>query len=473
MYFNSLSYFIFLPAVFFLFNFTNERLRWMVLLVASYGFYASFKAPQLLLVLVVVTAASYFCGVYLGRERDEKRRKWIYWSGVACCILILSIMKYLPPLFKTSTESLPYPNLLLSIGVSYFVLQAISYLTDIYLGLVEPEYHLGYQALYLAFFPKLLQGPIERANDLIPQIRQPYRFNYNSVRAGMVLFAWGLFQKVVIADRLAFFADRVYNDVNSYAGFQLLFATYIYALQIFFDFSGYTDMARGTGRIFGITLTQNFNNPYFASSIADFWRRWHISFSRWILDYIFKPLQMAWRGKGQAGTALALLVTFLASGLWHGATAGFIVWGLLHGLYLATSTFYRAYQKKFHKWSGVEKYGWYRIWQAFATFHLVCFTWIFFRANSIDDAMNVVTKMFHYRATSNGWQVLFINGKLEFIIPLAGITLYLLANKFVTPEEPLLFRLPTSVRWAMYTGLVMILMLFNSNSNLTFIYNSF
>jgi len=183
----------------------------------------------------------------------------------------------------------------------------------------------------------------------------------------MLLFTWGLFKKVVVADRLALYADQVYNNVHDYTGLSLIIGTYAFALQIYFDFSAYTDMARGTGRMFSINLTENFNHPYLATSIADFWRRWHISFSRWILDYIFKPLQMEWRNWGQAGTALALIVTFLVCGIWHGATWGFIFWGLLHGIYMAASIYYRPYQKRLHKWLGVEKSTWLKWWQIFVT----------------------------------------------------------------------------------------------------------
>jgi len=473
MFFNSLPYFIFLPVVFFLFHLTQERFRWVVLLGASYGFYASFKAPQLLLVLLAVTAISYFCGVQLAREREERRRKWIMGTGVGCSVLILLVMKSLPLIHGAHPAGFSSPNLLLSLGVSYFVFQGISYVVDSYLEVVEAEHHPGYLALYLAFFPKLLQGPIERAGDLLPQLRQPYRFSYDAVRAGMLLFAWGLFQKVVIADRLGFFVDLVYNDVDSYRGFQLFFATYVYAFQIFFDFSGYTDMARGAACLFGINLTQNFNSPYAATSTADFWRRWHISFSRWILDYIFRPLQMAWRDKGQAATALALIVTFLASGLWHGIGLGFILWGGLHGIYLATSTFYRKYQRRLHQWAGLTKNRWLRLWQVVVTFHLVVFAWIFFRANSAGDAFYVVRNLFPLDITRGRVQNLFVNGKLEFFIPVLGMGIYFLANRLINTKEQSLFAFPVAVRWAAYVALIMLMLLFNSNSSMNFIYNNF
>lgn len=393
MTFNSLFYFCFLPLVYLVYYFTVDRYRWLILLIASYSFYATFKAPQLLLVLALVTGISYTCGNRLGRTADERARKRIFWSGTAACVLILAVMKYLPPFLTSAVAGSPYANLLISIGVSYFTLQAVSYLVDIYLEIQEPEQHLGYHALALAFFPKLLQGPIERAGDLLPQLKKPYEFDYDAMRSGMLLFGWGLFKKVVIADRLAQFVNPVYNDVHSYSGVTFLVIVYFYAIQLYCDFSGYTDMALGTARLFNIELTQNFKSPYLATSIADFWRRWHISFSRWILDYIFKPLQFAWRDHKSAGSALALVITFLASGIWHGSTWGFVVWGLLHGLYLATSVFYKPLQKKIHKTLGIEKTRFLEWWQTLVTFNLVCFAWIFFRSATVADSWYIISSI--------------------------------------------------------------------------------
>ncbi len=204
----------------------------------------------------------------------------------------------------------------------------------------------------------------------------------------------GLFKKVVIADRLGLFVDAVYDNVHGFTGLPLLVATYAYSFQIYMDFSGYTDMALGSAWLFNINLTQNFNSPYLAASVADFWRRWHISFSRWLFDYLFKPLQMHWRDWKTLGTAAALFVTFLISGLWHGASWGFVAWGLLHGAYLACSVFYRPYQKKLHATLGLAKTRLLARWQIFATFNLVSFAWIFFRANSGRQALYIISHIF-------------------------------------------------------------------------------
>lgn len=469
-----------MPLVYLTFYFTTDRFRWLVLLVASYGFYATLKAPQLLLVLALVTGISYYCGCRLGKTTDENRRKKLLLAGVAACVLILAIIKYLLPLVVIVKSDSMYANLLISIGISYFTFQAISYLAEIYLDIQEPEQHLGYHALALAFFPKLLQGPIERAGDLLPQLKKEYIFDYDTVRSGMLLFAWGLFKKTVVADRIAIYANTVYSDVHSYTGLPLIIATYAYALQIYFDFAGYTDMARGSARIFGINLTENFNSPYLATSIADFWRRWHISFSRWILDYIFKPLQMSWRDHGQAGTALALIITFLISGIWHGASWGFVVWGLLHGSYLAVSTYYRPYQKKLHKWVGVEKSGLLKAWQIFVTFNLVSFAWIFFRAESIGDAWYVVANALNIHsnyllAYQTGLKNFIKNnalmgqGSYAFIIVIVSLTLtyYVRSNKNMT-----IFNRSIYIRWLLYLSLTFAIILL-SQANSQFIYFKF
>ena len=399
---NSLKYFLFLPVVYLVFYFVGERARWLVLLVASLLFYTALNVPYLLVVLILVAMTTYGFGIWLEKAESAKARRALLWSGVATNVLILVGMKYLPFLSENLKElsnrlsldtQIQPVKAFVSIGESYYVFQAISYLFDIYLEIEKPERHFGYFALYLSFFPKLLQGPIERAGDLIPQLKAKYEFNYDNVRFGMLLFTWGLFKKVVIADRLGLYVDTVYNDVHSFTGLPLLLATYAYAFQIYMDFSGYTDIALGSARLFNINLTQNFNSPYLASSVADFWRRWHISFSRWILDYIFKPLQMQWRDWKNWGTSTALVVAFLISGIWHGASWGFVIWGGLHGLYMACSVFYKPYQKKLHKALGVDKTKLLKYWQIFVTFNLVSFAWVFFRANKLSDVYYIISNI--------------------------------------------------------------------------------
>lgn len=468
MAFNSIAYFAFLPLVYAFFVVTPAKVRWMPLLVFSFYFYMTFSA-SLAFFLLFAILLNYFIALLIGNNRRPYQRLLLLWSGIVLNISLIVLSRY--PVILHAL--LPTKGLLLSIGVSYYVFQAISYLIDIYLEIEEPERHFGYFALYMAFFPKLLQGPIERAGDLLPQLKVKYEFDYDTMRSGMLMFAWGLFKKVVVADRLALFVNIVYGDVHAYAGLPLVLATWFYAFQIYFDFSGYTDMALGTARMFNIRLTQNFNSPYLATSVADFWRRWHISFSRWILDYIFKPLQMRWRDWRTFGTALALVVTFLVSGIWHGASWGFVAWGLLHGIYLAASVYYKPLQKKIHKALGLEKTRLLNIWQTMVTFQLVCFAWIFFRANSLSDALYVVRHLFD---GLNGVRpVLFAHGATELAVALAVLAVMLTVRCITAMpgSDDLPFKWPSGVRWSLYCVLVLSLCLFYVDSGRGFIYFQF
>jgi D-alanyl-lipoteichoic acid acyltransferase DltB (MBOAT superfamily) len=401
--FNTLSYFLFLPAVFLLHYFSPDRFRWLVLLGASFCFYAVLKAPHLIAVLLFITTITYFAGIWIDRKDDIRTKQYLLWGGISANVLTLIILKYLPFITRNLNlvlnwispgSTAPVSRTIIAIGTSYFIFQAISYLIDVYLEIINPERHFGRFALYMSFFPKLLQGPIERGGDLLPQLKAPYVFNYENLRSGVMLFAFGLIKKVVVADRLALIVNPVFENVRNYKGLTLLLAVYYFALQIYFDFSGYTDMALGAGQMFNIRLTQNFNRPYFATSIADFWRRWHISFSRWILDYIFKPLQMSLRNCSDWGTAFALLITFTISGVWHGASWGFIIWGVLHGIYLGSSIFYKRWQKKIYNYIGVDsKSVLVRCYKMFIVFNMVCFGWVFFRANNLSDAIYIVKQL--------------------------------------------------------------------------------
>ncbi len=478
--FNSLTYFLFLPVVYLLFSVAGDRARCWVLFAASMLFYAALDVPYLPVVLALVAITTYGSGIWLDRAKTpEAKRRWLL-IGVAVNVLILVAMKYLPFISEnlkalSTLLSLDIPirpvKTFVAVGVSFYVFQAISYLLDVYLEIEKPERHFGYFALYLSFFPKLLQGPIERASDLLPQLKNEYRFNYDNMRFGMLLFTWGLFKKVVIADRLSLYVDHVYSNVHAFKGLSLLLATYAYAFQIYMDFSGYTDMALGSALLFNINLTRNFDSPYLATSVADFWRRWHITFSRWILDYIFKPLQMQWRNRKKLGTAAALLVTFLISGIWHGASWGFVVWGALHGLFMACSVLYRPYQKKLHKALGIEQGKSLKLWQIFVTFNLVSFAWVFFRANNLKDAVYVLSNMFLNGLRGVRWGFLLSYGTSEISILIIALLLY----AYLTAQTKIkcLFDKPSWFRWCIYVVCVMAILLFSNLSNGSFLYARF
>lgn len=493
MNFNTLGYFLILPIIFLIHHFSPAKFRWMVLLVASFCFYVNINAPHLIAILLSVTTVTYFTGIWLDRNECQATKRYILWGGVFANILTLVILKYLPFLttnlnlflnFVSPGSEISVCKEIIVIGASYFIFQAISYLIDIYLEFEKPERHFGYFALYMSFFPKLLQGPIERGGDLLPQFKVPYVFNYDNVRAGMLLFALGLLKKAVIADRLAIMVNPVFDNVYSYNGLPLLLATYYYALQIYFDFSGYTDMALGTAMMFNINLTQNFNNPYFARSIADFWRRWHISFSRWILDYIFKPLQMSWRNWGNWGVALALMTTFTISGIWHGASWGFVIWGVLHGIYMALSVPIKGYRKKLLSYFEIDsKSTTLKFIEVLFTFNLVSITWVFFRANTLSDAVYVLKNLvIGVISTAYGISIKdLISGKLNlslsqglheiivlcFFIPIITVINNTEIFKNIQKNQMLL------IRWSYYMFIISAIMLLGFFGRNTFIYTRF
>lgn len=487
MTFTSLPFILFLLAVFAVFAVMSARYRWIVLLVGSYFFYACFNAWYLLLVLAAVTAISYVCGALIHKSNCQKTKMYWMWTGVAANVLILVLMKYIPFIINNINSvlgllsekyQLPSPHLLVSIGVSYFIFQGISYLIDIYLEILEPEQHPGYFALSMSFFPKLLQGPIERSGNILPQMQTYAIPSLETIRGGITLFIWGMFKKVVIADRISTYVDPIYNDVHAYSGLSLILATYMFAIQIYFDFSGYTDMALGIARLFNIRLTQNFNAPYLATSTADFWRRWHISFSSWILDYIFKPIQLSLRNWRRWGVPFALLVTFLISGIWHGASWCFVVWGGLHGAYLSTSVLFKKQRSKLIKFMGLEKSQLLKVFQVVVTFHLVCFAWIFFRAASLSDALYIV------RHSLTGFSESYAaigSAQFDFVIILLLVLFVTLIGFWerkhkqqnnIEGEFMFLRRLPIAINGVFWGGIVYMI-LFWSASSQSFIYQQF
>ena len=466
MLFHTLHFAFFFLVVFPAFLLAPQRARWGILLCASLLFFGAVGVPALVFALGAVTVASYGAGLCMGAVR-ARRRIWL-WSGIAFNVLVLAAFRYLPvaSLRLTGTS-----GLMDSVGVSYFTFQGISYLVDVYLAAQEPERHLGYFALYMAFFPKVLQGPIERAGVLLPQLRCRYYFDSEACRAGALLFAWGLFKKTVVADRAGPLVDAVYGHVTFYQGIPLAVASYLYALQLYCDFSGYSDMAVGIGRFFGIRLTQNFNNPYAARSIAEFWRRWHISFSRWILDYIFKPVQFALRDLGAAGSAIALIFTFLISGIWHGVGWTFVVWGLIHGVYMSVSMYTQPVRKALHDrvWRGQPRLS--KAWQMLATVHLVLFSWVFFRARSLSDALYVLT---HLGTGLYGTRsLLFINGVYNLLILALGAAVVVSVEAIVRGRIEDLLERPAWFRWPAYYALAMAILLLGTERRGTFIYFQF
>ncbi len=471
---DSIEYWGYLALIYALFLACPARGRWILLLLASLAFHAAFRTPLSLAAFAILVIANFQLAQWLQQTERPARRGAIFWSGVVINLGVLASSRFAGFAVARGAGAAggTAADAVATIGVSYAVLTTLSYLTDVFARGRAPERHLGLFALHVWFFPKLVQGPIERA-DLIAELRKEHPFDYDRTRAALLIIAGGLFKKLVVANRLGLYVDHVYDDVHTYAGLDLIAATYLYAFQVYFDFSGYTDIAIGSARLFGIPLTPNFNSPYFARSIAEFWRRWHISFSRWILDYIFRPLQLQWRHLKTAGTAAALLVTFLLSGLWHGVTWPFVVWGLLHGTYLGASLYYRPVQAKLYARLGIQKARWLPLWQIAVTFNLVSLAWIFFRARNIADAWYVVTHLFagglhvpallRYRPTQ--LMILIAAGSVLAVVPLL--------NTRREEAAAYLSSRPLVLRWAVYYAILVAIILLGVRPHAPFLYARF
>lgn len=406
MLFNSLHFFVFFPIVTLVYFFIPYRFRWAWLLAASYYFYMCWRF-QYVALLIVTTLIDYWAGLKMDETQDRARRRGYLLLSILSNLGLLFFFKYfgfvngsLSALFKHF--DLRYPvsmiQVLLPVGISFHTFQGLSYSIDIYQGVRKPERHLGLFALFIAFFPQMVAGPIERAHHLIPQFRRTFDFDYRRVTNGLKLMAWGFFKKLVIADALAATVDAVFKSPRSHLPFDLIVAAYFFAFQIYCDFSGYTDIARGAAQAMGFHLTYNFNRPYFAKSIPEFWKRWHISLSSWFRDYLYIPL--GGNRVSPARWGWNIFLVFLLSGLWHGANWTYVAWGGLHGLFYLASVRTEGWRRSVIDKVGLSRYPrLHRAMKVFLTFHLVTLAWIFFRANSLADAAYMVGAIFQYPIT--------------------------------------------------------------------------
>jgi alginate O-acetyltransferase complex protein AlgI len=385
--FNSLAFFVFFPIVVTLFFVAPHRVRWIVLLAASLVFYAWWR-PELLVLLFVSTAVGYAAGRALAREKAEPRRNLIVFLACVANFGMLAVFKFAHVSFLQHTFGTALP-----VGISFYTFQTIGYVLDIHRRQYEPEPHFGRFALFVSFFPHLVAGPIMRGSKLLPQFGKEHRWDFDRAVSGLGLILWGLFKKVVIADRAAYFVDAIYRDPTRYQGVSVIAATWLFAFQLYGDFSGYSDIAVGSARVLGFDLMDNFNRPYAARSMVQFWRRWHISFSTWFLDYVYVPLGLvlgralpAGKTGRRIGTTIAVTIVFLLSGLWHGAETGYLLWGALQAvLVIGTVGVGLAWKRSGQKVSPVFR----KIGSAVGivlTFNLVCLGLVLFRATSFAHA---------------------------------------------------------------------------------------
>ena len=395
MLFNSIEFLLFFILVTVIYFALPHKLRWLHLLISSCVFYCAF-IPIYILILAFTIIIDYYAGIFI-EQTIGKERKILLLLSIIANIGILAFFKYynffidnfnaLFDHFNVLPSHIPYLNIILPIGLSFHTFQALSYTIEVYRGNRKPERHFGIYALYVMFYPQLVAGPIERPQNLLHQFHEKHFFDFNRVVTGIQQILWGLFKKAVVGDLLGKYVDSIYDNHQLNTGFTLLAATYAFAFQIYCDFSGYSDMALGTARVMGFDLMDNFSLPYFSKSITEFWRRWHISLSSWLKDYLY--ISLGGNRKGQVNTYKNLLITMFLGGLWHGASWNFAIWGFLNGIYLSIEKLIGLNVSRTSRLNPMKK-----ILRTAITFHLICFTWIFFRAKSLTQSIEIIQRMF-------------------------------------------------------------------------------
>lgn len=406
MLFNSLEFFLFLPIVFLLYWTICRKsagLQNLLLLISSFVFYAWWDW-RLLFLLIFSTVFVFYLGLKMNESANEIKKKWLLRLGVVVSIGLLCFFKYFNFFVESWVEmwdmlgvkfSPLILNILLPVGISFYTFHGLSYLLDIYNQRIKATNKLLNYSLFVAYFPLLVAGPIERATHLLPQLDIKREFRFEQGVEGLRLIIWGLFKKIVIADTLAMPVNTIFSDYNKMMGSDLVLGALYFAIQIYADFSGYTDVARGVSKLFGIELLLNFNFPYFSRSIPEFWHRWHISLSSWLNDYVYTPLALRYRALQKWGIYIAIFLTFLISGFWHGAGWHFIIWGALHGLYYFPTVILSS--KRFKSLVGSKgmdnKMNWKDFPSVLLTFFLVAFALIFFRAADVSSSIGYVKKM--------------------------------------------------------------------------------
>lgn len=393
MLFNSFAFLIFFPIVVLIYFLINHKYRSLFLLLSSYYFYMNWK-PAYAILIFSSTIITWFCAILIEKTEIKRRKFFLLIFSLIINFGILFLYKY----FNFFNESIyagldllnirwevPNLDLLLPVGISFYTFQAVGYTVDVFRGDLKTERNFKIYALFVSFFPQLVAGPIERAKNLLPQFRKKHYFDSSRLVIGLKQMIWGYFMKVVIADRLAFYVNATFNNVDVHNGTSLLIGTIFFAFQIYCDFAGYSNIAIGASRIIGFDLIKNFNRPYFALNISEFWHRWHISLSTWFRDYVYIPL--GGNRVSKSRNYLNLFITFALSGLWHGASWTFFIWGGIHGFFLIIQKYLKFDKIKYDS-IFIKKIG-----LIISNFIIVCIAWIFFRANSLSDAFIVIEKI--------------------------------------------------------------------------------
>ena len=475
MNFNSFQFLIFYPIVAVLNYIVPRKYRWIPLLIASYYFYLSWNAKLFFLILFT-TAVSYASGLLI--EKKPKRKLLWMIISIVSSLSILFFFKYYNFVAGTIGNFFGADltlQLVLPVGISFYTFQTLSYSIDVYRGTIKAEHNFFYYALFVSFFPQLVAGPIERPDNLLPQLKEEHKFNSSDLYIGAKRMLAGFFKKIVVADTAAIYVNAVYNNPGETGGLAIIIATVLFAMQIYCDFSGYTDIAIGCARIMGYRLMQNFDRPYSAQNIRDFWARWHISLSSWFKDYLYIPL--GGNKKGYKRQLINLFIVFMVSGLWHGAEWTFILWGLLHGIYRVVGELTYKKREKLYKSIGIDtSKPIIRMFRTTITFCLVCFAWIFFRANNTKELLLILKKLFTSFGVSTFASELGLTFSGALIMILAIVIMVLLDRKLTLPE----YTSPSGAKMLGGTSLYILwaillawLLLLASNGSSAFIYFQF
>ncbi len=506
MLFNSTDFLIFFGLVFALYWFLPHKWQNRFLLAGSYFFYGSWNWKFLSLI-ITSTVVDYFCGLYIHESKDAKRKKLILILSICANLGILGFFKYANFFISEASDLLSMLGLqvnvstliiILPVGISFYTFQSMSYTIDIYRNKMNPTNNFLDMALFVAFFPQLVAGPIERAVDLIPQITRQRTFEYSSAVSGLRLAAWGMFKKVIIADRVAVVADTVFNNVHNFTGIPLIIATFFFAIQIYCDFSGYSDIARGVARMLGFNITVNFNLPYYSKNPVEFWQRWHISLSKWVQDYLYFPLALHYmrKAKGAFNKYKAHLYAMTLIGLWHGANWTYVVFGVYWGMviigYIKLKEHLHVNSKNnksaFLKKLFLENSSYGKLINMAIMFCFVCTGWILFRAGSLSDAVYILTHAVSGTVGSM-YNVVVMSGSIRdeifgngLGISASGFIFCLLLIAFLEFVHFMQSRVdierwfmvkPLAVRWAVYYSSILLMIFFAPMDGRQFIYFQF
>lgn len=480
MLFNSIDFAIFLPLVFLLYWFvTNKNLRLQnaLLLLASYFFYACWDW-RFLFLLMFSTLLDYFTGLKMQDVENQKGKRFWFLLSVIVNLGFLGVFKYYNFFAESFAEAISRFGLhinvwtlkvILPVGISFYTFHGLSYVIDIYKDRIKAEKNFLDYAVFVSFFPLLVAGPIERATHLLPQIKKQRTFDYVKAVDGLRQILWGLFKKIVIADNCAEFANQIFNNSTDLSGSTLVLGAIFFTFQIYGDFSGYSDIALGTARLFGIELLRNFAFPYFSRDIAEFWRRWHISLSSWFRDYLYIPLGGSKGGKWQQ--VRNTFIIFIVSGFWHGANWTFIVWGALNAIYFLPLLLTNKNRNNLEIVGGDKSLTINDLFNIFLTFSLTVFTWIFFRAENLGHALQYVSGIFSKSLFSTPYYSgLGIAKPLFILIPFFVLIEWLGREQKYAIEK---LKLKRPLRWAFYVFIIFTLGMYIKTEETPFIYFQF